>query len=140
MLALTLFLAGCPGEPPPGEDPDAELTDFQLEHGIGPIQEAYEPSEEVDESLATEGERTFQVNCQACHRMEDGFVGPALGDVLERRTPTFVLNMILNPEEMGRRHPEGQALRAEYPSAMPYQGIGEDEARAILEYLRREAR
>ena len=39
--------------------------------------------------------------------------------------------------EAGRElHPEGQALLAEYPLVMPFQNISEDEARAIVEYLR----
>lgn len=138
LLPLALLLGGCPGDPPYEGDPEEELTEFQLEHGIGPIHEPYDPPAEVDSERAAEGARIFQVNCQACHRMDDDFVGPALGDVLERRTPTFVLNMILNPEEMGRRHPVGRELRGQYPSAMPYQGIDEDEARALLEYLREE--
>ena len=136
LLPLAVLLAGCPGEAPDEEEPAAELTEFQLEHGIGPVQEPYEPPAAVDPEMAAQGGRLFQVNCQACHRMEQDFVGPALGDVLERRTPTFVLNTILNPEEMGRRHPEGRAMRAEFPSAMPYMGVDEEEARAILEYIR----
>jgi mono/diheme cytochrome c family protein len=137
-LGAVFVAAGCgDSDAAPGADRDPEpgLTAFQLEHGIGPITDEVVLGE-PDEELAREGEELFQFNCEACHRMEQRFVGPPLGDVLDRRSPTFVLNMILNPEQMAREHPEGQKLLAEYPLIMPFQNISEDEARAILEYLR----
>jgi cytochrome c len=137
-LGAVFVAAGCgDSDAAPGVDRDTEpgLTAFQLEHGIGPITEEVVLGE-PDEELAEQGEEVFQFNCEACHRMEQRFVGPPLGDVLDRRSPAFVLNMILNPEQMAREHPEGQKLLAEYPLIMPFQNISEDEARAIMEYLR----
>jgi mono/diheme cytochrome c family protein len=112
------------------------LTAFQEEHGIGPFTTAVTLDEPVDLDLAQTGEEIFQMNCEACHMMEDRFVGPPLGNVLDRRSPTFVLNFIMNPEQMAREHPEGQAMLQEYPLIMPYQNITEDQALALLEYLR----
>lgn len=110
------------------------LTEFQLRHGIGPFTE--EVSVDAgDEALVAEGERNFQLKCEACHRMEERLVGPPLGQVLERRTPTFVANMIMNPEQMAKEHPEVRALLAEYPIIMPYQNVTEEEALAIVAYL-----
>lgn len=71
-----------------------------------------------------------------CHNMEGRMVGPELGDVMERRSPEFVMNFILNPSGMTREHPVGQELLQEYMTAMPYQNVKEDEARAIVEFLR----
>ena len=135
-LALTV-LAGCgDANDAPRSGPEEEgLTEFQLEHGIGPITEEITLGD-PDPELAREGEEIFQFNCEACHRMEERFVGPPLGDVMDRRSPAFVMNFILNPEQMARQHPVGQELLAEYPLVMPFQNISEDEARAILEYLR----
>jgi mono/diheme cytochrome c family protein len=137
ILLIGLLAVGC-GDDANGPRADVEeegLTAFQLEHGIGPITEEVELGP-LDEDLATQGEQVFQLNCEACHRMEERFVGPPLGDVVDRRSPAFILNFILNPEQMAREHPEGQALMREYPLVMPFQNISEDEARAILEYLR----
>ena len=67
-------------------------------------------------------------------------MGPPLGGVLDHRTPTYVLNMILNPQEMYERHPEAKQLLAEYLSYMPNQGLTRDQATAVVEYLRPEAR
>lgn len=138
---LLLGLAACGDEAngPGNGAPDASepgLTAFQEEHGIGPFTAEVTLDHPVDEALARTGEEIFQMNCEACHLMEDRFVGPPLGDVLERRTPTFVLNMIMNPEQMAREHPEGQRMLQEYPLIMPYQNITEDQALALLEYLR----
>ncbi len=113
----------------------AELTAFQLEHGIGPFTEEVQVGP-IDPQLAALGQDVYEMSCEACHQMEGRLVGPPLGDVTERRSPTFIMNMIMNPEEMARTHPEGQAMLAQYPVVMPYQNITEEEARAILEYLR----
>lgn len=112
------------------------LSAFQLEHGIGPVTEVVALPAAVDHELAEEGQEIFEMKCAACHHMGERFVGPALGDVVERRSPAFIMNMILNPQEMVEQHPVGKELLAQYMSFMPNQGVTRDEARAILEYLR----
>lgn len=112
-----------------------ELTAFQLEHGIGPVTEVVELGE-LDPVMAQTGEEVFVIKCAACHKLAERYVGPALGDVTERRSASYIMNMILNPKEMYERHPEGKALLAEYLSFMPNQNVTPDEARAIVEYLR----
>ena len=72
--------------------------------------------------------------------MQERFVGPPLGDITERRTPAFILNMILNPDQMAREHPEARKLLTEYPVIMPYQNVSEEQAYALLEYLRSQPR
>jgi mono/diheme cytochrome c family protein len=139
---FALFLAAAIGCAPADEQPreeapaTAELSPFQLEHGIGPYTEEVNLPPTIDPQLAAQGLEIFEMNCSACHEMEMRLVGPPLEGVTERRSPTFILNMIMNPEEMVRTHPEGQAMLAQYPIVMPYQNITPDEARAILEYLR----
>jgi mono/diheme cytochrome c family protein len=117
-----------------GSEAAAGLTAEQLEHGIGPIT----PFElgEFDATLAATGAETFQIKCSACHKIDQRYIGPALGDVLERRSPAYVMNMILNPEEMLIKHPEAKAMLAEYMTPMANQNLTQDEARSILEYLR----
>lgn len=112
----------------------AELTSVELEQGIGPIRDL--ELDPVDDALAEEGQKAFSVKCSACHKLDQRFVAPPLGDVLERRRPEFVMNMILNADEMVQRHPEVRELLAQYFTPMPVQVTEEDEARAILEYLR----
>jgi cytochrome c1 len=46
------------------------------------------------------------------------------------------MNMILNPQEMVERHPVAKQLLAEHMTYMPNQGLTEEQARQVLEYLR----
>lgn len=124
--------AGQPASPPAG----AALSAFQLEHGIGPVTEVVELPAAIDAALAHEGQEEFEVKCAACHHMGERFVGPALGEVTSRRSPAYIMNMILNPQEMVEQHPVAKELLAQYMSFMPNQGITREDARAILEYLR----
>lgn len=115
---------------------ESGLTDFELEHGIGPINERMDISNDIDEELRNRGQEVFEMKCEMCHNMDSRLVGPALGDVMDNRSPEYVMNMILNPGDMARKHPEGQKLVQEYMSVMPYQNVSEEDARALLEYLR----
>lgn len=141
-LMLTALLCACGGAEGPDDAPDPSegatsaesLSQVELEQGIGPIRDlALGP---VDASLASEGEAAFVLKCSACHKIEERYVAPELGTVLTRRRPEFVMNMMLNAGEMVQRHPETQALLAEFFTPMPVQVTEQDEARAILEYLR----
>ena len=112
------------------------LTEFELEHGIGPISERLEIGEEIDQELVTKGRNIYEMKCEMCHNMEGRMVGPELGNVLERRSPEFVMNFILNPGRMANDHPEGQKMLRKYMTVMPFQNVKEDEAKAIVEFLR----
>jgi mono/diheme cytochrome c family protein len=114
----------------------AGLSDFELEHGIGPIKQIMELSA-LDANLAKEGEKIFDSKCAACHKLDERYVGPPQRDVLERRTPEFVMNMMLNPEENYQKHPEIKKLLGEYMTQMPNQNLSVQDARAVLEYFRK---
>ncbi|MDZ4701723.1 MAG: cytochrome c [Rhodothermales bacterium] len=122
---------------PPAATPSSTtggLTEAQLTNGIGPVtQLTLGP---IDADLARRGEESFKMKCMACHKFDERYVGPALGDVLTRRTPEYVMNMMLNPAEMVQKHPEARAMLAQYMTPMPSQNLTEDEARALLEYMR----
>jgi cytochrome c1 len=75
-----------------------------------------------------------------CHKMDTLYVGPALGEVTARRTPAYIMNMILNPQEMVERHPIAKQLLAERMTFMANQNLTVDEARAVVEYLRTQAK
>ncbi len=128
--------AGSPPAPPAAGGGD--LSAFEVEHGIGPVKEVVVLGA-LDQALADRGKTTFDGKCTACHKMAEKYVGPALGEVTTRRSPTFIMNMILNPQEMVERHPVGKQLLAEHMTFMANQGITVEEARAIVEYLRTQA-
>lgn len=141
-IIFSLFMLQACGNDQQAEQNDKDtqqeegLTEFELEHGIGPVTERIEIGDEIDQELVTKGRNIFEMKCEMCHNMQGRMVGPQLGDVMEYRSPEFVMNFILNPSGMVREHPVGQELLREYMMQMPYQNVKEDEARAIVEFLR----
>jgi mono/diheme cytochrome c family protein len=112
-----------------------QTVDPMKNKGIGPITEV-KLSPQIDMNLVKKGEDLFKVKCSACHKIEEKYVGPALKGVTQRRTPEWIMNMILNPEEMTKKDPIAKELLAEYLTQMVAQVKDTTEARAILEYLR----
>lgn len=142
-LALIFLIAfqACGGEESSQRTSEAQpqekgMSEFELEHGIGPITERIELRDELDQELVTKGRNIYEMKCEMCHNMVGRMVGPELGNVLDRRSPEFVMNFILNPGKMANEHPVGQEMLREYMTVMPFQNVKEDEARAIVEYLR----
>ena len=104
--------------------------------GVGPVT-TVEVGADIDQALATNGKSIFEGKCSACHQLSDQkVVGPGLAGVTERRKPEWVMNMIINPEEMTKKDPEAKKLLAEHLTQMTNQNVNEQDARAILEFLR----
>lgn len=104
--------------------------------GIGPIKSLVLP-DGIDTALAAKGEDVFGKMCTACHKIDRKFIGPKIEGVSEKRSPEWIMNMILNPEEMIQKDPIAQQLLIESNMAvMANQNLTEDEARSILEYFR----
>ncbi len=104
--------------------------------GIGPIT-SISLNPEIDQTMATYGADVFKKMCTACHRPDKKFIGPAPTGILERRSPEWVMNMILNPDEMTQKDPLAKALLIEFNgSPMANQNLSEEDARAVLEYFR----
>ncbi|MBQ4913244.1 cytochrome c [Maribacter sp. MMG018] len=104
--------------------------------GVGPIQ-SVTLAPEIDQNLAKKGEELYNQMCLACHRPNKKFIGPAPTGILKRRSPEWVMNMILNPEVMVKEDPLAKDLMAEFNGApMSNQGLTEEQARSILEFFR----
>lgn len=56
--------------------------------------------------------------------------------LLDRRTPEWVMNMILNPDVMEKQDPIAKKLVEEYNTLMLNQRLNEQQARELLEYIR----
>jgi len=123
------------GQQATGGQAESGLTEFQLENGIGPVTEEVTLGP-LQEEMAEKGEQIFKTKCSACHKMSERYVGPPLGDIFEKRTPAYVMNMMLNPAEMLDKHPEAKKMLAEYMTPMTFQNVSREDARAIVEYLR----
>lgn len=104
--------------------------------GIGPIKSLTLPAE-IDQAMATKGADVYKRMCTACHRPDKKFIGPAPKGIMERRTPEWIMNMILNPEGMVANDPLAKKLLIEFNgSPMANQNLTEEEARQVLEYFR----
>jgi cytochrome c len=111
-------------------------ADWATNYGIGPVKSLDLPLD-IDEALASEGKQIYEAKCMACHKPEKQFIGPAPKGVLTKRTPAWVMNMILNPEEMVQKDPIAKQLLIKFNgSPMANQNLTEEEARAVLEYFR----
>lgn len=120
-----------------GNDQQRELSDFESEHGIGPVTKRIDLGS-YDPALAEQGKQIYNALCVMCHGQDDRDIAPSLEGVLDRRSPEYVMNMILNPTGMIRWHPT-RAQENKYLAPMPYQSLTTEEARAIVEYLRGES-
>ena len=120
---------------PNANPPEADLIDMSNE-GIGSVKNLKLP-DNIDQEMAKQGKAIFDSKCLACHKPHKKFIGPAPAGVLDRRSPEWVMNMMLNPEEMIMKDPIAKQLLIEHNgSPMANQNLSEKDARQILEYFR----
>jgi mono/diheme cytochrome c family protein len=120
---------------PPPKSMVAEEVDPMDNKGIGPVKSV--ELGEIDHELVAKGLEIFESMCTSCHKAQKKFIGPAPKDILSRRSPEWVMNMILNPEVMIKEDPIAKKLLVEANGApMANQNLTEEQARAVLEYFR----
>ncbi|MCB0505854.1 MAG: cytochrome c [Cyclobacteriaceae bacterium] len=152
ILISLLFIASCGSstqekdntskEPPksmlksePATLEEAE-RDWKDNKGIGPVS-GVELAAEIDQKMAEEGKAVYEAKCTACHKAEKQFIGPAPKGIMARRTPEWIMNMILNPEGMVAEDPIAKQLLIKFNgSPMANQNLTEQEARTVVEYFR----
>lgn len=144
LILILLTLTACGGgsgssnqnsESDASGDNSSGLTEWEQKHGIGPVKEPIELGD-VEPELAQTGQKLFKSKCSSCHKLDKDYVGPAQRNVVDQRSPEYIMNMILNPDEMVKKHPEAKKMLAEYMTPMPQQNVDREQARAILEYFR----
>jgi len=141
LIISILLIVGCSKSGKTTDDTSASGTEEKIADpmaniGIGPISNV-DLAPEIDQALAASGKEVYDLKCTACHKVTEKFIGPAPTGIMERRNPVWIMNMILNPEEMILNDPIARDLLIEYNYApMANQALTEEEARAILEYFR----
>jgi cytochrome c len=144
LSALAVFiLAGCGGASEESDESTeapqsmlAEEVDPMDNKGVGPIK-SVTIAAEIDVEMAEAGKVVYMQMCTACHKPDKNFIGPAPKGILERRSPEWVMNMILDPELMIKEDPIARALLIEFNGApMANQNLTEEQARQVLEYFR----
>ena len=104
--------------------------------GVGKIKNLELPAT-IDEAMVERGAALFKTNCTACHKIGKRFIGPSPSGIMERRSPEWIMNMILDPQLMVAEDRCAKDLLVEFNgAAMANQNMTEDQARDILEYFR----
>jgi len=140
-IICILFITGCSKsdeskDDVSGEVAEVKVTDPMANIGIGPISKV-DLSSEIDQLLVSSGKEVYDLKCTPCHKETEKFIGPPPAGIMERRNPAWIMNMMMNPDEMVLKDPIARALLIEYNGApMANQSLSEEEARAVLEYFR----
>lgn len=137
--AAALLLVACGGQQEQETTSEQALAIPKEKPTYGKIKHV-DVSTEIDLAMAKAGGAVFDMKCTACHKMDVRYVGPALGKVTERRTPEYVMNMILDTETMIENDDTVKCLMQEYLMRMPNQSVDEKDARNVLEHLRKVAK
>jgi mono/diheme cytochrome c family protein len=152
MTATVMMLWACGGgENPPaaqtGQQPAAteeketekeeDDDDYDASKGIGKFQDV-KLSETLDAAKAEKGQTIYDVKCGSCHRLSGPrLVGPSWDGVTKRRKPEWILNFVTNVDEMLAKDPTAMAQLEECLIRMPNQNLSDEDAYAVLEFMRK---
>jgi mono/diheme cytochrome c family protein len=95
-------------------------------------------SNPLDQAMVKIGTGIYDLKCSACHKLtQDRIVGPGWAGVTKRRKPEWIINMITNVDMMLAEDAEAQKLLEQCLVRMPNQNITKEEARSIIEFMRK---
>lgn len=150
MTATVILLWACGG----GETPPAAQTNQQpattdeketekeddeddAAKGYGRFQDV-ELSATLNAAKAEKGQGVYDVKCSSCHRLSGPrLVGPSWEGVTKRRKPEWILNFVTNVDEMLAKDPTAMAQLEECLIRMPNQNLADEDAYAVLEFMRK---
>ena len=149
-ISLSAAISSCGGGEPKGDQavpasgdakaPSASVTAAQTNdpnRGIGKFTKV-DLGASVDTKMVEAGQKIFDVKCSACHKLTDEkLVGPGWKGVTSRHTPEWIMNFATNVDEMLAKDPAAQAQLEICLVRMPNQNLTDDDARHILEFMRR---
>ncbi len=116
---------------------DATKSEASSPLGIGPYTKI-ELTHPLDEKMVAEGKNVYEVKCASCHKLTDEkLVGPGWKGVTDRRTPEWIMNFIVNVEEMLEKDTAAQNMLEICLVKMPNQDLTDTAARSTLEFMRK---
>jgi hypothetical protein len=132
LLGISALLA-CGGSGSQGSQEDQIETDTTTKGNVVYI----DTSDPLDMELIQEGKIIFEKRCDNCHRSDSiKLIGPGWAGITNRRSPEWIMNMILNVGIMVEHDSVAHQLLDENDVKMPDQNLGVDKARAVLEFMR----
>lgn len=149
ILFLGLFVIGCgsAGDENASATKPADETTNDATAGTNP---SYDPnrgegkfkdvaiSDKLDVASAGKGEKIAELKCLSCHKLTDEkLVGPGWAGVTSRHKPEWIMNFVTNTDAMIDKDPKVQAMLEICMVRMPSQNLNDDDARNLLEYMRK---
>lgn len=148
-MLLALVFAACSDSTPQTKDDGFERAkpeekaaptgnpSYDPERGKGKFTQVDLPAK-LDAGLAEKGFKAYQMKCESCHKLTDEkLVGPGWKAVTSRNKPEWIMNFITNTNEMLDIDPKAQAQLEICLVRMPNQSLSDDEARSLLEFMRK---
>ncbi|MEO6705045.1 MAG: c-type cytochrome [Ginsengibacter sp.] len=151
IFSLGLFFVACSGS---GDKESAKTTEpvttdvktptttsenpsYDPNRGEGKFHDV-KVSDKLDPAMAEKGDKTYQLKCSSCHKLTDErLVGPGWHGVTSRHQPAWIMNFMTNTDAMIDKDPKAQAMLEICMVRMPNQNLSDDEARDILEFMRK---
>jgi mono/diheme cytochrome c family protein len=138
---VSLFLSQCSSNNQSEKNTDnngiAKKDSTTPDKGIGKFT-AVRLTHPLDDSMAARGNALYDSKCISCHKLTDEkLVGPGWKGVTDRRTPEWIMNFISNTNVMLDSDLVAQQLMVTCVTRMPNQNLSDDQARAILEFMRK---
>lgn len=140
-LAIAL-MTGCGGGNTDTDSSGSESTQETKKElstdpkGIGEVKNV-ELTDPLNQDMVAEGKSIYEMKCSACHKLSDQrVVGPGWAGVTNRRSPEWIMNMIMNVDVMLEEDAEARKLLEECLTRMPNQGVTHDSARELVEFMR----
>jgi cytochrome c551/c552 len=137
-LAICFLISSC-GNNNTTEKPKetAPTVSAEKDKGIGKFTNV-QLTHPLDSVMIEKGKLQFDIKCMACHKLtSEKLVGPGWKGVTDRRTPEFIMNFTTNTDEMLNKDPNAKALLDVCMVRMPNQNLTDDEARQVLEFMRK---
>ena len=152
IFSMALFVISCGGSGDKTGNATSESTEATADTGAATASgnPSYDPNRgegkfhdvkvdaKLDKAMAEKGEKIYELKCSACHKLTDErLVGPGWKGVTIRQTPTWIMNFVTNTDQMIDKDPKAQAMLEICMVRMPNQGLSDDDARNILEFMRK---
>lgn len=150
VCSLALFFAACGGSAEKDNATSSETTEENTDDPEKDENPSYDPnrgegkfhdvelSDNLDAAMAAKGEKVSELKCLSCHKLTDErLVGPGWKGVTSRHQPEWIMNFMTNTDAMIDQDPKVQAMLEICLVRMPNQNLSDDEARGILEFMRK---
>lgn len=125
------------------QEPESQTTNTSSaaandpDRGIGKFTNV-EVKSVLDPAMAATGEKVYEVKCASCHKLtEEKLVGPGWKGVISRHKVEWIMNFTTNPDEMLNKDPKAMAQLEICLVRMPNQGLTDDDARSVYEFMRK---